>query len=1290
MQIYSPSVLTRQPTFHPTQAPQTPARAPTSPAGPAQGPAENRLIPKAEDFSSQRAYTDFLIRQAQESQRLADQLKKDFGNKKPEDDRVAYTAYVAQDTAAKHDRARAEQAMAAELRETYKGDPANKDDTTRAARRLAYDYHDQPDIQVLSADALKTVLNESPMERETNVKLYDLNKAGDKLDAWTARLHAKDGVTEQEVVGLHKEYYAKQADLLSALEKELDKGVEELPSIVKMKEVDLYDAASRSILSRYQDDPEFETVLKAAVIVKNVNLAEAQGPEGQMKRLAELMPGGLDPSVKRVVMADQRMKGVEDRFVDWAADSVTAEYDKGARYYDGLDDTSSDYQRKLMDGMPPALGATNRLRELTDYRANPHVSDDLAARIVNRLRTEKDADGTTTMHKIMEDVGLDGKHYDALLKKDNPSNSSQSEYPSYEKVLRNLADTAESVGRDMDPRNRQWASPETQKAVEGLGHDLALRGPTTPHPRPGGMNPVHPAASRFDPVFEKIAAEGDVTLALEVARQLKAGVGVPPGNGSYRAEDYANSVLKHVQGGIKQFKTNTDELYAEALRGMAPVAAPAARMGIAMTEEDVYAGIQNIAKSADGKAVVEQMQKDRDRFNLRGYELLRLGETVTFYEGSLSGLDEYKGVSDARTSLLDTKASKEITQLSTDAKFLTSARAIRMALQDEWKQGSLTPQYYGVVAQFMGDMPEFLLETYMLKNKGAGEPRFTNIAGVPDVTEQMVKATRVGHMPWKAGVMWGGGGAFQAALTAYLYENVHFDKSEEYRKPLLLGLVGGFALFHLGEAAMAFGRKAYFRGHTDINAMKAAYGNNIPWYLRAMTPERMEQWTRLVVDATKGLTGTLAGLMFIATVWDATGVYHRWGDPIKAGTHAVNLFNDLLLLRLQVREFTKRIVADPKARGPFIKAMAEGLFHEESALLKKLPPDLAKKLGGKHSLDIFEALVRKWAKGPTKFLANNPIGWTVNILYAATSVVNFVTDMNRNQDKLEKFDKLFLEGTGIGSPQADVLKRHAWWGGAGKGDGFFTGYAAMDGDPEQFVEYVNGFKDTRRLQTVSNWAEGLPEHVDGNGDLPLTQENQAYLSLPIDPAKTDLSKFSVITYNGATKRYEDPVTRMYYDGGLWRFDPKIGNTFGWQKDTQDMKPVFYDPVQGRLMLQSVTGNAFEVQVRPQSTTGMRDWMLANQMPMPKKAGDPVAEPPAELPPMPEQEELNTYVVRLNDSVWRVAGNDPKVVEQIYDLNLWLGPGARDRDLLNPGEVLVLPPGYTPPRTKVSIAGRPVG
>ncbi|WP_144445599.1 hypothetical protein [Inquilinus limosus] len=115
--------------------------------------------------------------------------------------------------------------------------------------------------------------------------------------------------------------------------------------------------------------------------------------------------------------------------------------------------------------------------------------------------------------------------------------------------------------------------------------------------------------------------------------------------------------------------------------------------------------------------------------------------------------------------------------------------------------------------------------------------------------------------------------------------------------------------------------------------------------------------------------------------------------------------------------------------------------------------------------------------------------------------------------------------------------------------------------------------------------------LDSDGKPVLTQDDESYLALPMDPTKSDVSRYSVISYNGQTKRWEDPVTRMYWTPGAkrWVFDPKISNSMGTIPPQQD-PPVSYDPATGTLQRSST----YRL-VQPESVVGLENWMFVNGM-----------------------------------------------------------------------------------------------
>jgi len=1198
---------------------------------------------------SARAYTDETLATARSSQQLADKMKKDLGNTKPEDDPTAWTMYNTRSQVAAQDWVTAEQAMAAELRLTYQAAPANKTATQSAATELGARYGDDPAVQLHAGKALNTVLNESALERTSNTTLYDLHRAASKLDGLIASQADGAAVSDQDIATARSDYMAQQKLLLAALEPELGDAIRNLPTVVQMKEVDLDGYAARGMLSRYKDDPEFKAVLQAAVVIKKTAPSEILGPEAQMQKLGELTPASLDPSARRLIMNDPRITPVIDRYVDWAAGSVTASYDNAIDYYKDIDH-DPEYQRLMFEGKPPALAASERLVQLTDYNERPYVTPQIAARIINKLRTQQDADGSTTLGKVVDDLALRGEHDKELLGKDNPSGSALSEYPTYNKVISNLSVAVDNAARGSDMKTMQWDSPEIQQAVQGMGGDIAEALPRVR--QPAGVGPVEmaPYGSRFDVGFEQAAADGSVTLGLEVARQLRT----QPADTYYPGYDgelQADKTLKSVSEGIKQFQENTKTLFDQVNANMAPISSPAARFGPAMTEEQMRAGIKEITGTEDGKKVVATMEQDHNKLDLQGGRLLRVGESVQFYRGDLGDLDGYHAVDRSRTELLDAPESTSTVLLSESATRRIAVQTARSMLDDELEHGFRGPTVYGAAAQFVGDFPEFLVETFVLK----GSP---NVPLTPDVTAA-IDGMRIGHLPVLAsGTIWGVGGGFQLAATEY-FKDVHFDEKEAWRKPLLMGLVGGFATFHLWEAgfAMARMRPEHF---SLIPSISEGLEAKAPWLFYTPGTER-DRMTQFTAKPTPGLVASLAGLMSIAVVWDASGVGYRGaeGDWTKVGTHSTNFLMDVALLRLQTSVLTTSLLNGKPAESLLMRS----LVHPEKELV----------------------WLKNLALRRVPLLAANPFGWIVNIAYAATSVINWGIDQNRYINKLEKFDGLFLKGAGVNKPQADVLNQHGWFSGDGKGDGLAVGYLALNGDPARFVDYVNSLPP-KVLDALMGASAVLPKHVEegqspalpqstayyltlpvdpagadvdktrivyseprdryedsttqmyfqdgkwqyfgaanagpGAGELrsydpvsmtvskddgskswteslvpqsklPAAQTDGAFLSLPADPTKIDVSRYTTINYNAKNQRYEDSVTQTYWAQGKWFYDAKIGNSMGYVPPRQD-DLVFYDPAQMGLLHR----NGFMELMQITSTAGLQNWMFANGVPMP--------------------------------------------------------------------------------------------
>lgn len=1165
-------------------------------AAPMKAPA----LPPAAPPRSPKAWADIdgAVTNAQTSQKHADDLHKPFANKPPESNPTDWNLYVSQRTIANQDGAKAEQAIAADLRKVYGGNAKNTALTEAAAHEIAYKYQDDPRVQQMVKRALETVKTETPTQRTTNEKLYEVNQAGDKLDQLLADRADKKPVSDADLQAASDDLDAKRKALLGAAGKELDEAYKGLPSIVITKELDPMGVAQREVYSRYEGDPELKNAVDAVRIIREVGEA-ADG----MQKLADLAPKSLDPTVRGMVMSDPRVQKVIDGYVTSAKTQVDETYEKKG-----------------------TLPAAAKLREVTDPKKNPAVTPEISARIINELLP-----GTIT--DILKDIGPGG----------NVRWSNRVEMGSAQGdvnlVAIDLSAAVDFAAAGSDPINSRWDTDTIRNAVQGVGRVIA----TNPNGRLEIMG------------FQEAVANGHATLALETITQVNnlTRADLPPGKDyDFVIEDrgwVVDRMLAAVQHGLGQLKENTKTELESVSKNLAPFLVPTDRYGSTMTEEQLRAGMEALRK--DNPKIVETIGQDRQKADDLGYRLIRTSEAVQFYRNELGSLDSYKKVDGARVDLMNQQETASALFLSDSATRRVAAQAARNMLGDQWEAaGAPLPQKYGVGAQLLGDFTEFLAETYVVKGVAGGE----NVPGV--------QASRVAHLPVLAGpAIWSVGGGLQAALTVYLYDNVKFDEGQQWRKPILLGLVGGFAAFHLAEAAMAMAR---LRPHMfdQFPRLRDALVEKAPW-VYVEPGSRRDIMTRSVVEATKPLIGTLAGLMAVAFVWDASGVWYNAGkDNVKAWTHGANLASDTILLRLQIRELAKKILESPTLRNEVYK-------------------NVLGKLATSKGLDLIEkALLR------VPILSSNPIGWLVNIGYLTTTIVNWAVDQNRAQDKMEGLEKTFLMGAGIMEMQAEVLKKHGWWTGSSEANGFALSYHALGGDPEKFIDYVNGIPPDKLGDTMKAAAGLSPEN---GGELLDTQPAVALLRLPVDPSRVNVQLYSRIHYNEDNERWEDPDTGMVFSGSRERWIyahdlgvPPVSVEYGGGR-----REVYeYDP-RTHVTEPRVTS----MPIRPLSIEGLKNWLNAHGVPSPKHM-DVVPskpKPPEPTKPAPPLEELNVYDVKQGDSIYKIAGNDPGVVAEIYRRNPWLndrleqwpwlkgGTRGRNPNELVVGDQLTLPDGYRP-------------
>ncbi|HEU4652654.1 MAG TPA: hypothetical protein VFS47_01635 [Steroidobacteraceae bacterium] len=1164
--------------------------------------------PAGTDRASVSGYADWTANQAFASNKAARELKLD--PKHQRDDAVGRELYAASKAAAAMDAARAEQAVAAELRAIYRADPNNLAATERAAqdirtRLLAHHDNGGSLVRGWMDGALRTVLTESAAARETNIKLYQVHRADDAMNGLLANQQSGQAVADQQLLNARDAFANARKELLASVGAEIDVEMKTVSEKQAEKEGPANAIAADRIGDRYATDPELQASLDAEIILRNASLGA--GPEQRMQELGRLTPRALDPTVRAIVFSDQRGAAIVDDYVDWAASQVGRAYDDAVASYDGYKH-SPQYERLLFENTPPALAATQRLLELTDPAQRAYVKPEMVAQIFHKVRTDRGDCGQSTMDRIVADLSLDSEWGDVLLRKDNPNGGIPTENVTYNQVIVNLSFAAERMTRMQSASTGKYDSPAIEQEMTYLGRRLAQEIPALREPVDvGDSSTIPPWTSRIDVAFEKAASEGAVGLALETARQMLDPTleikRLPYAEWSRNAQ--ADVTLKHVRAGIDAFAKDTQALYAEVNKNMAPVTSPVARFGMNFTADQTEAGIGSIYRDGKkGSARYDQIVADRGRIDMRGYQLLRLGETVGFYRHSLGQQKEFAGVDASRNKLLNGDVGISMLLLSNSATLAAGTKIALKMLDSDLAHGVLRPQKYGWIAQ-SSDFAEYLAETYVLQRKGSGAANeFTTTGdslkrharfGMPrDVAgnerlyradkgyfEEPYKATRLGRLPLLGATVWGAGGTAGLALVEYLQNDVGTVAGGEWRKLVIEGVVGGFAAFHLAEAAVAVDRMAMtgwqqFKPTAFAEKMKSY----TPFIYKPVDAVlgRDQPSMRFAFTGTAGLTVTLAGLMALASVWDISGIGYSvaggsdptqgaWGSRWwKVGTHAVNASSDVLLFRLQTREAAIRLkpgIADAAkkvAEQLAGKSLSEQAVRERAKLTAL---QLGEKAAGKLSVS------RLISFAETRALTANPIGFWVNAAYLTTTGVNWFVDQKRYISDLQFYDNAFLKGAGVAQPQADLLKEHAFWTGDGKGDGFALGYQAVGGDPTKFVEYINGL-DPQKLEAAIQAAGVLPDHVQVDLQQPATPMSMDYyVSLPSAMNRDVAAQSERFVFNERAQRFEDPLTQMYFDRGTWTY-------FGAKNAGPDaQRLVGYDPATRSIIKSAGTGTVRE-------------------------------------------------------------------------------------------------------------------
>jgi hypothetical protein len=1151
------------------------------------------------------AVTDNAVAAAAASELLADRRQKTMAQNSPELDPLAWKQYTASRVIAKSDLTEAEQAVAAELRFSDQVNLGNNEAIQNVAQSILSRHSDDPAVQSLVTKALHTVKTENAQQRATHIKLYALHQSASNLARLEHQQAYDKSITDYQINSAKKDYTIRQEALLAVVETELSVTRHKVPTVVMLHEVDtsVYEKKNETsymaqqISARYPDDYELAAAAKAASIVLNLKNSADSGNALQMQELGMALPKGVDPTVKALVMSNMHSQKIIDTYV--------------------LNSTNKVRQTYAENG---TVAAAQALSDVVNPLMHPAVSPEIAAKVINSSKP--------TIENIVTDLqqGLPRAQGGLQIARDQQQGSLASFA---------LSQTVDVAAAGSDWERHIYDSPEIQSAVEGVGHMIATHLP-----------------AELIAGFRNATANGYVTLALETVYQISqlnssdlqmAVPFIPSNDASFKTQKelYVNESYQAIENGLRDLKINDSETLNKATKEMAPILAQG-RYSPMMTDIAFRHGVQKMVK--DDSKLHQELIDGRKSIDEMGYRLVRTSEAVGFYRTKLGNAQGYERVDAARKDLMENEKVTSTILASNSASLRMGAQIARGMLSEDLKNGNSQAQYLGIGAQILGDFTEFMAETYVIGNVNQG----VNIPGAD------IAATRSAHLPYFAGgAIWAMGGGLQALLTKYLFDNVEIGGvGGDLRKALLLGLVGGFAGFHLMQAGMAAVR---VQPHTLGNGWMGRLADKADssWGLYVKEGSVRDRWTKMSVEATPGLIKQLVGLMTLATVWDGSGVFMNVTELndesrnyFKLGTQGTNLLCDSLLLRLQVREMSLNYLGKKVMVSPELKAAAEKKALAEGAQKLTLrmagqyaigesevqggATGSAKWLGSSNFLNRFEAVfgnsgltseTAAWIEtmSPTlrsvlfksavgaggeaqivarfALLKSNPIGWVVNIGYMSTSLGNWAYDHNKNINGFEKYDRTFLEGAGLKPDQADLMGQHNWWSSNAVSDGFLKAYELMGGCPEKFISYVN-VMDTNQLELVLQ----VSKDMDGKqtNDMQHMPSNaSAFLALPSDPTKVDIKNTSIV-YNRNNGRYEDAATQTYWQGenpsggqpNIWLVDPSISDT--GRLPNSNYKVRAYSPHIRALFYES----AAPEQIPINSKDAWQNWMKANNLPLP--------------------------------------------------------------------------------------------
>ena len=892
-------------------------------------------------------------------------------------------------------------------------------------------------------------------------------------------------------------------------------------------------------------------------------------------------------------------------------------------------------------GQDGTQAAAAKLRDVTNADSRPYVTPEMAARVINKLLP-------TTLHEIVVDMNngsLRGPHGELLAK--NQMNGSM-----FAQITTNLSAAVESAARGSNTAAHEWDSPDIQRAVEGTGRLLAMNPeffnygehPNSLVPRRVGLD----IGNVKDPVwtwdFRSSVAHGYCALALETVKQTHRikqndlptahnDFGVVTVYDKQRAE---RTMLGTIAQGLKDQQTQADALKQQLLVDMNPFIAPGATIVPAITTALYHHGEQ--ALWAKNPELAKKVQDDLKKVNQLGLAITRSSFTVKGYQHTLRSVNEWGSVKKARAALKSSYNALAIVGQSSAGQTYLGEHFLRTAYAKS-NAAIPGPNHWSPEAWVA------INAEYLLSVKGGPIP-------------ERLKGAHVGAIPYLgAGILYTSGG-LQAAFASTL---ANASISPAFIKgPFEFGM-WGFALKRLITASLSLGR------------LQPSWTKHVPmttsmrdWINKAFTLEKGSLRDKLTEPAARDteLVKTIVPILMAAWLTtDVSGTVYSIGKKDWTNATANGAFA------------TADVIMSIKA--------GKGFY----PVLKKL----ASKAAGKGVTSAAEeavaaGLAREGLSNAADAVPGlDALALTANLLYLGGSVLSNGIAAYRHNKRNTKYFRQFVDALGLSSDKANILASQNGWSGKAQVAGLVLGYRVLEGDPSQFIPYLNSLS-SKQVSSLMTAAGGLADHLDKAGHVQEVQPGSQYLALPANPASAHADPH--IVYNSAKKRWEAPGLHMYYSstGGVDNAPDIVGSDGkviahrhqgGWKYDGPSRgshTPVSYTPTQsGGILVTAGPEGWFahpEEGITPTSKTGLKNWMFAHGYPLPPKT--PPAKPkPVKSPPLPAApKEPAVYVVREGDNLWDLTGGNPAAVTSLVAENPWLG----DPNDLHASDTLVVPSG----------------